>query len=483
MATGGSSKVPLRELANLFSHLGANTKAQISSAFAEAEDMMNFSNNSNVGQQDRRTLSSLVASPVLTATTNNRGFDVSWERLDDRRISSYEVQVSFDNIFSNPTTYNVVDTSLALEGIGTTVYVRARGIRFDGNCGPYSDVVTVNAFATTAGPVVYTRGYDDIPSFYQEFGNTPGPIQHITITPQRQNGGIVVFGSLAAKDNVGGTVTVKINATTLDTLDLTTQQHSTTTASTGFGPAFLTHEGFGFSAADNLNPATATQSGSGIGTHVGWTNLVNATGAMEVVYPADGTDYRQSNMVRGQGLVSKDLKLTNFGATIPSTNTITGFSFTFTGNFTLNCDPTKSFVRIRHMRIIDETGTVLTAFDHTTTQHWPYSTDYSVGAPIPFATFGDPTDLWGQSAGFWTPAKLNDVDFGFDIVAGFVVASGDTSANAEAGTAEFDAILYGATMTVYSINENQEAEVNVFFNGGGVLGCTLNAVEFGSAIS
>src|SRR5258706_2307904 len=118
-----ATKAPLRELASLFSHLSANTKAQITSAFAEAEDMMNFSNNSNINTQDRRALSPAVSSPILTITTNNRGFDVSWERLDNRAISSYEVQVSFDSIFANPTTYNVVDTSLALEGIGTTVYV------------------------------------------------------------------------------------------------------------------------------------------------------------------------------------------------------------------------------------------------------------------------------------------------------------------------------------------------------------------------
>jgi hypothetical protein len=490
----GTNKIPLVELANLFSHLGANTKAQILSAFSEAQDMLNISNTANTGTQSRRQLSGLIDAPVLTTETNNRGFDVSWNRLDDRRIATYEVQVSFNNIFSNPDIFKVVDNSLALEGIGTTVYVRVRGIRFDGLTGNWSDVATVNAFATTAGPVVYSRGFDDIPSFYKNDVTIapPGPIQHITITPERQNGGIVVFGNVALADGVvfqpGDSLVVKINSTVLDDIDIgSLSTHvgafsNNLPMSIGFGPGFLTHEGFGFSAANDLTPGTASQSGAGIGTHVGWTNLANATGTMETVFPAAGTDYSQSAMSAGQSLSSKDLKLTNFGATVPGGNTITGIEVQFTGNFTLNGDPNKSYAFIRHMRLIDNTSTVQ-SFDQTTTQHWPYTTSTGAGDIIPSADFGGPTNLWGQSAGFWTPAKINSANFGVDVVAGFHV--GATDATQTGANFSFDAILYGMTITVFSINSQLEAEVTVILNvtSGTLLGCTLNAVEFGSALT
>lgn len=114
MAKSSKSKVPLRGIASLFDNLDAGTKAQIVGAFSEAEDLFDYHNRSAVDQLERRSISSLVDSPVLTSTTNNRGFDVQWERLADRRISFYEVQVSYASNFVNPDIYKVVDTSLAI---------------------------------------------------------------------------------------------------------------------------------------------------------------------------------------------------------------------------------------------------------------------------------------------------------------------------------------------------------------------------------
>lgn len=462
MATKSHSKIPLRGIAALFNHLPPGVKSQLQAAFAEAEDLMDYHSRSAVDKQERRSLSSLVDSPVLSHTTNNRGFDVTWDRLEDRRIQNYQVQVSFDSTFPNPDTYNVVDTCFALEGLGTTVFVRVRAVRFSGECGPWSDVEQINAFATSAGPVVYTRGLDDIPSFYVDGSivTAPGPMQHINITPQRQNGGILVFGSCDQP------TTVTLNSSLMSASN-----------GGGFGPAFLAHSDFYFSRADGTFPSTAAQSGAGSGTFTGWTNLTNATGTMETDFSgALATDYLQS-LVAGQSVNSKHLKLTNFGFTVPSGNTITGIQVKFTGEWA-GGDPAKSTPQIKLFSLID--GGTTRTYSHSTTFPWA-GPGYALGfiptsGTISSVTFGDSADLWGEVAGFWTAAKVNSATFGLDLVARLRRGSTDTT------TQDQQVVLYGMTITVFSTNASLTARVEVFTTGP-VLNCTLNVVEFGQQIT
>jgi hypothetical protein len=483
------SKIPLRNIADLFTHLDPGVKANLQSAFAEAEDLMNFHNNSSIGTQTKRVLSADVAAPILTSTTNNRGFDIQWQRLDDRRISFYDVQVSLASNFANPDDYKVVDTCFSLEGVGTTIYTRVRGVKSNGDCGPWSDSKQIDAFATTAGPVVYTRGFDAIPSFYinSPLLAFPGDIQHITITPERQNGGIVVFGSIAVENpsfSPGDFIKVKLNSTTMTNIPLDSLIGFDRPFSMGFGPVFLTHTEFGFSVADDVFPATVSQTGAGAGTHTGWTNTANVTGTMETDYSgATATDYLQSGLLVPQALGSKGLKLSNFGFTVPGANTITGIEMTFTGGW-FGGNPAKSAPQISLLSLLDETGTPR-SFSQSSSFPWPGTGLFDLASQpasgtIPSVTFGGTTDLWGESAGFWTPAKINDVDFGVEVFARLRRRADDIAGDQRVW-------IYGVTMTVYSINADFTARVDVIYNeasGSGVLlGCTLNAVEFGSALT
>lgn len=482
------SKIPLRHIADLFTHLDPGTKARLQSAFAEAEDLMDFHNRSAIEKSDQRTLSADVDSPILTSTTNNRGFDIQWKRLNDRRISFYDVQVSLASNFSNPDDYKVVDTCFSLEGVGTTVYTRVRGVKFDGTCGPWSDSKQIDAFATSAGPVVYTRGFNDVASFYvsNPLLAFPGPIQLINITPERQNGGIVVFGSISVKNptiSPGDFIKVKLNSTTMTNIPLDSLAGIDRSFSMGFGPVFLTHTEFGFSAADDVFPATVAQTGTGSGTHVGWTNTANVTGTMETDYSgATATDYLQTGLVAGQSIGSKTLKLSNFGFAVPGTNTISGIEVTFTGGW-FGGDPNKSAPQISLLSLLDETGTAR-SFSQSSSFPWPGTGVFDLASQpasgtIPSVTFGGTTDLWGESAGFWTPAKINDVDFGVEMIARLRRKFNDSPGDQRVW-------VYGVTMTVYSINADFTARVDVFYNEvsgtGTLLGCTLNAIEFGSAL-
>lgn len=500
----GTAKVPLRELATLFTHLGPNTKAQVMSAFAEAEDNLNFNNSSNINSQQKRKLSGLVASPILTSTLNSRGFDVSWARLDDKRISTYEVQVSFNSVFSNPDVYQIVDTSLALEGIGTTVYVRARGVRFDGQCGPWSDPIQVDAFATTAGPVVYSRGYDDIPSFYKTAGLLMNnlEVQHISITPQRQNGGIVTFGSIGLKDAApfiaGDKILVRLNSQVLDNipLDVTPYTESLTqdinvtqNFSIGFGPAFLTHTNFNFSTADQLHPASEAQSGSGSGTFSGWNFFgTGAVGSPQTTFfLTNYASYTQYCTALGDTKKTKYLHLTNLGAAVPSGNTITGFLVTMYGDISPhNYDYTKSKTKVIEFGLIDDTSTRRTSI--TTGVVWPDSISPVSGDSVPSVSFGGASNLFGETSGFWTPTKVNSANFGIYLRGQFGLAANDTTAATWLGVGtnpSVDMNTSGITVTIYSINANLEARVDVVVTAAGgatLTNCAINAIEFGQAI-
>lgn len=511
-----NSKIPLRGLATLFTHLGANTKAQITSAFAEAEDLMNTHNNSIVDHQERRFLSGEVSSPILTTTTNSRGFDVQWTRLDDKAISMYEIQISTNSIFSNPDSYKVVDTSFSLEGIGSTVYARVRGVQFNGNTGPWSDPATINAFALSGGPVVYSRGLDDIPSFYisDPASVWPAPLQRIAITPQRQNGGVVVFGSFGIgfggiDSQYGDTtdvVQVTINEQVIDNINLqdfngnptwADGSHSDTPFNITFGPAFLFHSDFYFSTSDFKNPNTVASVNphGAAGTHTGWLNTANATGAMETNFGAvitDGaTTYNVTNLSRGQSSASRFLDMTNFGFTIPTSNTILGIQVQWTGAWssTGGMDSTKSFPQVNIESLIDETGTA-ESFSGLDNIPWPHSTTGAFGV-LESVTVGNSSYLWGRAAGFWTPTKLNSSNFGVRVRGKLRISSSDTIGGTGTSTTIY---LYGLQITVWSFDPtNAQVRVDVKYltsgasnhKGGGetLTNLTLNVTEFGEPLS
>ena len=482
MAKSSKSKVPLRGIASLFDNLDAGTKAQIVGAFSEAEDLFDYHNRSAVDQLERRSISSLVDSPVLTSTTNNRGFDVQWERLADRRISFYEVQVSYASNFVNPDIYKVVDTSLAIEGVGTTVYVRVRGVRFDGDCGAWSDPLTIDAFATISGPVVYSRGYDDVPSFYisDPAGVYPKPIQHLYITPARQNGGIVVFGSLGltgVTPDVGDKVDVILNGFTMSSTSLSnTSGVSGGDVSIGFGPAFLSHADFTSFSSPTSNPSTFASTGShgSSGTHIGWTDGV-VSGVMEnpATAGASAAEYEVSELDKGQSARTEYLELKGFGFAIPGGNTVTGIKVEFLGQYTLNNIDADGYPQLDQLSLIDA-GTIET-YTPTTTTQWPQS------LTVP-ASYGGSSDLWNRASGYWTAAKINSATFGVAIRGRVRKKSGDS----HAALGQVNLFVYGMEVTVYSVSTTTtQARIDVVYYSpssvtlGSLTNCALNVIEFG----
>ncbi|HYE07019.1 MAG TPA: autotransporter-associated beta strand repeat-containing protein [Planctomycetota bacterium] len=132
-------------------------------------------------------------------------------------------------------------------------------------------------------------------------------------------------------------------------------------------------------------PRTIASDGT-VGT-VDWTNAGDARFESDNIYANVTVD----------GTVSKYLKATNCGFSIPATATITGIAVTIRRrNGTATNGSTDSAVRL-----VKADGTFnATSKADTTTE---YGTDYAT------ITYGGSADLWG---GTWTATDVNDSDFG-----------------------------------------------------------------------
>lgn len=478
MAKSSKSKIPLRGISSLFNHLGPALQAKLNSAFAEAEDLMDYHNRSAVDQQDRRVLSGLVAAPVLTTSTNNRGLAVEWARLDDRRISFYEVQVSFSSNFANPDTYKIVDTALSVEGVGTTAYVRVRGVRFDGDTGAWSETATIDAFATNSGPVVYSKGFYHI-STYRKANPAlayPEAIQSITLTPQKQNGGIVVFGSLGVSGvtpTAGDVLEVALNGFVMSTTDISdTTIPGASEYSVGFGPVFRAHADFSSFSSPTNNPGTFASTGShgSAGTHVGWTNN-GVLGVMEnpATAGADAAEYQVSDLDAGDNGNTEYLQLTNFGFAVGAGNTVNGIKVEFLGQYNLNNIAASGYPQISQISLVD--GGTIESYTPTTTAQWPQS------LTVP-ASYGDSSNLWNHVSGYWTPAKINAANFGIAIRAKYRKQSSDPDPD----LGQVNLWVYGAEVTVYSTDTSGNAVIEVLYQSVSsptLTNCSLNVIEFG----
>jgi len=162
----GSGKVPVRALTGLLRELDPTTKNTLLSSFSDAESLLNFHSRSVPERQRRRRISGLVSKIALTGQSNLLGGFLEWQRLDDPRISMYEAQISDDDIFSNPETFTVLETFLALENLRTIKFARVRGVQANGTCGLWSNTVRISP--RTSSPLVYSL------DFYQRyFGAEP----------------------------------------------------------------------------------------------------------------------------------------------------------------------------------------------------------------------------------------------------------------------------------------------------------------------
>ena len=165
---GADSKVPLRGLIDLFKELDAPTKNTLRSAFTDAEDLQNFFSRSVPERQNRRRISGRIDTITLNAESTLLGGFLKWNRLNDKRIAFYEVQVSDTNVFASSETYTQVETFLALENLRSSKFARVRGVTAAGLTGLFSNVVRIRP--KVSAPKVYSL------DFYQRYGDGPDPI-------------------------------------------------------------------------------------------------------------------------------------------------------------------------------------------------------------------------------------------------------------------------------------------------------------------
>ncbi len=165
---GADSKVPLRGLIDLFKELDPNTKNTLRSAFVDAEDLQNYFPRSVPEKQTRRRISGRIDTISVEIQSTLLGAFVKWNRLPDRRIAFYEIQVSDDSVFSSFETYTQVDTFISLENIRNTKFVRVRGVTASGQTGLFSE--TAIARPKISAPAVYSL------NFYQRYGSGSDPV-------------------------------------------------------------------------------------------------------------------------------------------------------------------------------------------------------------------------------------------------------------------------------------------------------------------
>ena len=101
--------------------------------------------------------------------------------------------------------------------------------------------------------------------------------------------------------------------------------------------------------------------------------------------------------------ISNYLRASNFGLSIPAGAIIDGIEVRLERYEETGSDN----VFDEFVRLVDDTGTVRTTNKANTTSEWSTSRT--------LVNYGGANDLWGEAPGFWTPAKLNDVDFGWAI--------------------------------------------------------------------
>ena len=204
------SKIPLRGFTQLLKHLDPAVRARLESAFSDAENLIDFHSRTVPQRQNRRRLSGTIEKPSLFTEATIIGAFVKWKRLDDPRISFYEVQISDDNVFSSPDTYYPLETFFSVENVVTPKYVRVRGVRSNGETGLWSDTTIMRPTFTcpSTRTVEFYPGYhtDSDPTLSNSFRFSGGrsrnkqsfyTLLEDTFYANREIGGVSVWGYIS----------------------------------------------------------------------------------------------------------------------------------------------------------------------------------------------------------------------------------------------------------------------------------------------
>jgi hypothetical protein len=137
------------------------------------------------------------------------------------------------------------------------------------------------------------------------------------------------------------------------------------------------------------------------GSNQSWTNIGNAGSSDDA--------YASFSDLAASGDYTDYLQATGFGFSLPSSAVIKGIAVEIERS-----DPNSKTADYA-LRIVK--GGVISSYDHTPRSLSSYSTSDS------YQSFGDATDLWGES---WTVADINSANFGFAIAAKRSSAGGTT---------------------------------------------------------
>ena len=141
-----------------------------------------------------------------------------------------------------------------------------------------------------------------------------------------------------------------------------------------------------FGATQGANSPTTIASDNATGT-IPWVNPTNATSSDNVYTTATFTITSESYY----------LKATNFGFSIPAGATIDGILVEVER---FNQFSSEDQVYDKYVKIVKSDGTIGTT-NKANLINWPASDTY--------VSYGTSTDLWDET---WSPADINDVDFG-----------------------------------------------------------------------
>lgn len=168
-----------------------------------------------------------------------------------------------------------------------------------------------------------------------------------------------------------------------------------------------------------LSPSAAVTSNA-VGT-VDWSNPTN-------VYSGDDSDASAAGVANARR-ATYYLKASGFSAAVPTGAMINGIEVSIERAATTSSSTNK--VIDGEVKIIKADGSIGTTNKAATLTLWPTS-DTKV-------TYGSSTDLWGET---WTPADINDADFGVAISVNITVP------NRSANTAYIDYIAITVYYTV-----------------------------------
>ena len=207
------SRIPVRGLSSLFKQLDPGSQNLLRDAFVDAEDFVGINNITVPERRTRRKITGRIQTIRLEAESNLLGAFLKWNRVNDKKVSQYEIQTSNNNVFSDPDTFPSLENFFVLENIRAVVFARVRAVTFNGDTGLWSNIVKVRPkiSAPEAYSISFYQGYldsDSDPRLARQFlysgGNAKTHSAFYTVISDtfyadKETGGLSIWGYLSSR--------------------------------------------------------------------------------------------------------------------------------------------------------------------------------------------------------------------------------------------------------------------------------------------